>query len=133
MTVATPAIVVANLSNWLRRDGNVATAVTRAIGIGWALVMAYVLCIAAREHDLVLTARHECITDPRNFLRAGELLERDTLRFLVRAHCMHAKYLSDGWIELPYEGTVLGVQTSQFTVAGAIYYKLVWVGGIAAP
>ncbi len=54
----------------------------RAVGVTWALVMAWVFFVAARDHHPVFTSQNECGTDPRDFLRAGELLEKDSLRFI---------------------------------------------------
>jgi hypothetical protein len=95
--------------------------------------MALVFYIAARDHHPVFTSQNECGTDPRDFLRAGELLEQDALRFIVDAHCANARYLPDGWIELRYNRIAVDVKSQQLSIAGAPYYKLVWVGGEEEP
>ena len=105
----------------------------RAVGIAWALIMAWVLFVAARDHHPVFSSKNECGTDPRDFLRAGELLERDTLRFIVDSHCTNARYLPDGWIELRYERGPVDIETRQLWIAGSPYYKVVWVGGLVEP
>ena len=124
---------MANLSKRLRWDVTLPEALWRAVGVTWALVMVWVFIVAARDHHPVFTSRHECGTDPRDFLRAGESLEKDTLRFIVDSHCANARYLSDGWIELRYDGGEVDVETRKLNIAGAAYYKIVSVGGVAAP
>ncbi len=116
-----------------RWDVSVAEAFWQAVGVTWAFVMAWVFFVAARDHHPVLSSQYECGTDPRDFLRAGELLELDSLQFIVNAHCANARYLADGWIELRYNRVEVDVETKQISIAGAIYYKVVWVGGLVEP
>lgn len=108
-------------------------ALWRGVGVTWALVMAWVFFIAARDHYPVFTSRYECGTDPQDFLHAGESLEIDTLRFIVDSHCANARYLPDGWIELRFGGGEVDVETKRLDIAGATYYKIVSVGGVAGP
>jgi len=103
------------------------------VGVTWALVMAWVLFVAARDHHPVLTSQYECGTDPRDFLHAGELLEEESLRFIVNSHCANARYLSDGWIELRYNRGAVDVETRPLSIAGTTYYKVVGVGGLSEP
>jgi hypothetical protein len=117
----------------LERGSPLGEALWQAVGVTWALIMAGVLYIAARDHHPVFTSQNECGTDPRDFLRAGEFLEKDTLRFIVNSHCSNAMYLSDGWIELRYNRVAVDVKTQQFNIAGTPYYKVVWVGGVTEP
>ena len=121
------------LSEPLRQGSPLCEALRQAVGLTWALVMAWVFFVAARDHHPVFTSQNECGTDPRDFLRAGELLEQDTLRFIVNAHCANARYLSDGWIELRHNRGAVDVETRQLNIAGTTYYKVVWVGGVAEP
>jgi hypothetical protein len=121
------------LSKPLGRGSPLCGSLGQAAGVIWALVMALVFYIAARDHHPVFTSQNECGTDPRDFLRAGELLEQDALRFIVDAHCANARYLPDGWIELRYNRIAVDVKSQQVSIAGAPYYKLVWVGGEEEP
>ena len=121
------------LSKLPGRDGLLGEALRKGVGVAWALVMAWILFIAARDHHPVFTSQNECGTDPRDFLRAGELLEKDSLRFIVNSHCANARYLADGWIELRYNRGAVDVETRQLSIAGTTYYKVVWVGGVAEP
>ena len=115
------------------RDSALCVALRRALGVTWALVMAWVFFVAARDQHPVFTSHNECGTDPRDFLRAGELLEEDSLRFIVDSHCANAKYLSDGWIELRYNRGAVDVKTRPLSIAGTTYYKVLWVGGVTEP
>ena len=104
----------------------------RGVGVVWMLVMAWVLIVGERTHHPVFTSRDECGTDPVDILRAGEILDASSLRFIVDSHCTNARYLSDGWIELRYGGGRVDVETSKLEVAGAIYYRVVSIGGMTA-
>jgi hypothetical protein len=114
---------------WLERLQDI---LPRAVGVTWALCMAWVLFVAARDHHPVFTSRFECGTDPLDILRPGELLDRSTMRFVVDAHCTNARYLSDELIELRYGGGRVDVETRKFNVAGTTHYAIVSVGGVAA-
>ena len=105
----------------------------RSVGVLWMLVMAWVLIVAVRTQHPVFTSRDECGTDPQDILRAGEILEPSSLRFIVNAHCTNARFLPDGWIELRFGGGRLDVETRKLVVAGATYYEVVSIGGMAAP
>lgn len=124
---------MASLTNWIQFDVNLPDVLWRGVGMTWMLVMAWVFVVAERDHHPVFTSRNECGTDPQDFLRAGESIEKDTLRFVVDAHCANARYLSDGWIELRYGGGQVDVETKKLNIAGASYYKIVSVGGVAEP
>ena len=105
----------------------------RGVGLSWLLLMGWVLIAAERTHHPVFASRDECGTDPVDILRAGEILERSNLRFIVDAHCTNARFLPDGWIELRYGGIRVDVETRKLDVAGAAYNKVVSVGGMTAP
>jgi hypothetical protein len=126
-------VAVTTLSKPLARGRPLREALRQAVGVTWALVMAWVLFVAARDHHPVFTSQNECGTDPRDFLRAGELLDQRSLGFIVNSHCANAKFLSDGWIELRYDGRTVDVETRQLRIAGTTYYKVVWVGGETEP
>ena len=105
----------------------------RVVGVSWALVMAWVLFVAARDHHPVFTSRHECGSDPADILRSGEMLEESTLRFIITAHCANALYLPDERIALRYGGGTIDVETRRFSIGGATHYKIVAVGNEASP
>ena len=105
----------------------------RSVGLIWLLVMAWVLIVAERTHHPVFASRNECGTDPVDILRAGEILEGSSLRFIVDSHCSNARFLPHGWIALSYGGIRVDVETKELEVAGATYYEVVSVGGITAP
>ena len=126
-------MAVTTLSKPLARRSPLCEALRQAVGVTWALVMAWVLFVAARDQHPVFTSRNECGTDPRDFLRAGELIDERSLGFIVNAHCTNARFLPDGWIELRYNGGAVDVETRQIRVAGITYYKVVWVGGETEP
>ena len=117
----------------LPRSGPLCEVLRQAAGVSFVLVMAWVFYVAARDHHPVFSSRDECGTDPRDFLRAGELLENENLRFIVDSHCTNARYLADGWIELRYNRGPVDVQTHPLRVGGTTYYKVVWVGGTTEP
>jgi hypothetical protein len=102
-------------------------ALARTLGAAWGLVLVGVLFIAVRDHHPVFASRFECGTDPRDILRAGELLDRPTLWFVVEAHCANARYLP-GRIELLYGGMPVDVRTRRIDIAGTTYYAIVSVG-----
>jgi hypothetical protein len=104
----------------------------RAAGVGWALVMAWVLVVGERDHHRVFSSRFECGTDPEDILRIGETLDEGTLRIIVDAHCANARYLPDGRIELRYGGAPYAVETRMLTIAGDTYYRIVSVAGAVA-
>ena len=126
-------VATSTLRKPLGRDGPLYEALRRAVGVTWALVMAWVLFVAARDQHPVFISQNECGTDPRDFLRAGELIEEESLRFIVNSHCANARYLSDGWIELRYNRGPVDVETRKLRIAETIYYKVVWVGGLVEP
>ena len=75
------------------------------------------LIVAAYRH-VGFASRHECGTDPLEFLRPGEVLDTTSLRFIVHAHCSNVRYLSDERIALPYFGGNVGVETKRLDIGG---------------
>jgi hypothetical protein len=111
----------------LARGGGRAVAVAVALVWGWALV------VAAGDRPQPFASRFECGTDPADFLRAGELLERSSLRFLVLSHCANVRYLGDGRIELHYGGIPVEVETAALRIGGTTYFKILSVDGVGVP
>ena len=104
--------------------------VRRAMGVGFALVVAALALVGQRDHHRVFSSRYECGTDPLDILRIGEILDKSSLRFIIDAHCTNARYLSDGRIELRYGGGRVDVETRKLSIGGDDdYYKVVSVGG----
>jgi hypothetical protein len=126
---------MAYLSKSTEWDGQPLNSPVRTSGPIWVLVLALSLLLVAhdRRPHSTPSGPNECATDPRDFLSTGELLDRPSLRFIIAAHCRSAKYRSDGWIELRYEGAPFGVETTQFGSATNTYYEIVWVGAMFAP
>jgi hypothetical protein len=122
---------VSNRGLWLEGGTTFPDNVSRALAV--CLAIAWVLLIAARNSEPLFTSRFECGSDPRDFLRIGEMVESSSLRFIVDAHCTNAKYLPDGWIELSYGGGRVDVELRRVNVAGATYYQIVSIGGVATP
>jgi hypothetical protein len=108
--------------------------ISRGVAVALALVWGYAL-IAARDRPPPnqVSSRFECGTDPADFLRAGELLEPTSLRFIVHSHCTNVRYLTDERIELRYGGIPIAVETTRLDIGGTTYYKIVSVDGITAP
>ena len=104
----------------------------RAVGVTWALVMAWCLILGERDHHKVFTSRFECGTDPLDILRLGETVDHMTLRFVVDAHCANVRYLADDRIALRYGGAEVLVETRRLVIGDATYYKVVSIGGWAA-
>ncbi|MBV9890210.1 MAG: hypothetical protein JO090_04895 [Rhizobacter sp.] len=88
--------------------------------------------IAARNPQPPSGSRFECGSDPGEFLQVGELLEPRSLQFIVHAHCANAKYVP-GSIELGYGGGRMDVVAKPVRIAGTTYYRIVSIGGVAAP
>jgi hypothetical protein len=122
-----------NVSRWPGWNSSLPELLSRAVGVAWGLAMALLLIVAARDHHPEFTSRLECGTDPQDFLRAGELLDRISLRLIVDAHCSNARYLSDQWIALHYGGGEVDVEIRKLSIGGETYYSIVSVGGDAAP
>lgn len=112
-----------------RLDSTTSDLLRRALGVGWALVMGWLFVAAGHDHRPAFTSRHECGTDPLDFLRIGEIVEKSTLRFIVEAHCENARYVSDERLELRYGGQTVEVETRKLTVGGAPHYEIVAIGG----
>jgi len=123
---------MANASGWLRRH-NLPDVLPEAVGVTWALVMVWVLFVAARDHHTVFTSHLECGTDPQEILGPRDVLEKSTLRFIVAAHCTNARWVSDERIELRFGGTPVDVEMRKLDVGGATYYAIDSVGRAPAP
>ena len=117
-----------NLSRWPVWNSSLPELLSRAVGVTWGLVMALLLIVAARDRHPEFTSRLECGTDPQDFLRAGELLDRVSLRIIVDAHCSNARYLSDEGIALRYGGEQVDIGMRKLTIGGETYYSIVSVG-----
>ena len=124
---------MASLSGRPRWNTNLADLLSRAVGVTWMLVMAALFIVAVRDHHPEFTSRLECGTDPQDFLRAGEMLDRVSLRIIVDAHCSNARYLSDERIALRYVGEEVDVEMSKLSIGGETYYKIVSVGDGSTP
>ena len=125
---------MANPKAWLRHPTHLPDVLPETIGVAWGLVMAWMLLVAARDHDAVYTTtRFECGTDPQEILDTTDVLEKSTLRFIVDAHCANARYVSDERIELRYGGAPVVVELRKLDVGGATYYAIDAVGGATAP
>lgn len=123
---------MANARTLLRWRASLPDVVAKTVGTAWALVLASVLVIAFRGQHPVFASRFECGTDPRDILRAGELLDPRSLWLIVEAHCANARYLP-GRIELLYGGLPVDVRTRSLDVAGTTYFAIVSVGEIPSP
>ena len=123
---------MANLESRSRGLTRLHDSLPQAVGVTWALCMAWELFVAMRDRHPVFTSRLECGTDPLDILHPGELLDTHTMRFVVEAHCANARYVSDERIELRYGGARVDVETRKVDVAGTPYYAIVSVGGVAA-
>ena len=97
------------------------------------LAVGWVLLIAARNVQSPSTHPFGCGSDPWDFLRIGEVVERSALAFLVGAHCPDAKYSPDGWIELHYGGGRIDVELRRVDIAGKTYFRIVSIGGVSSP
>lgn len=111
---------------------SLADALSRGLGLVGLLTLGLLLVVGERTHHPVFSSRDQCGTDPMDILRAGEVLDPGSLHFIVAAHCSNARFLPDGWIELRYGGGRIDVETRRLEIAGAIYYQIVSVGGMAA-
>lgn len=124
----------ADMSNrglWLEGGTTFPDRRSRALAV--CLAVAWVLLIAARNSQPLFASRFECGTDPWDFLHLGEVVELNSLAYIVEAHCSNAKYTPDGWIELRYGGARFDVELRRLDIAGATYFQIVSIGGVAAP
>jgi len=124
---------MANARAWLRQHTHLPDVLPEAFGVAWALVMVWVLFVAARDHHKVFTSHLECGSDPQEILSTRDILDKSTLRFIVDAHCTNARYVSDERIELRYGGTPVGIEMRRLEVGGETYYAIDSVGGLPAP
>lgn len=115
---------------WLEGGTTLPDRTSRALAACFAV--AWMLLIAARNLQPSVASPLECSTDPWDFLRIGETVELSSLAFIVEAHCTNAKYSSDGWIELVYGGGRVDVELRRFDIAGATYFQIVSIGGVAS-
>jgi hypothetical protein len=100
--------------------------------VGAAVILAWILLLAAQEPRAPFTSRFECGSDPWDFLHVGEMLEPSSLGFIVESHCANARYSPDGWIELSYGGGRVDVELRRIDVAGTTYLQVVSIGGDAS-
>ena len=114
------AHATAGLRQWFRLPH----VLPEAAGVAWALAMAWVLVVAARDHHTVFTSHLECGTDPQEILGTRDVLDKGTLRFIVDAHCANARYVSDDRIELRYGGTPFDVELRKLDIGGTTYYAV---------
>ena len=124
---------MANLRDGLRQLAHRPNVLPEAVGVMWALVMVWVLFVAARDQHPVFSSQLECGTDPQEILGTRDVLEKSTLRFIIDAHCTNARYVSDERIELRYVGTKVDVELRKLDIGGATYYAIDSVGGATAP
>jgi hypothetical protein len=99
--------------------------------LAMCLAVAWLLLIVARNWQPLVTSQAGCGTDPWDFLPIGEIVEPISLAFIVEAHCSDAKYLPGGWIELLHGGGRIDVKVRRLDIAGATYFQLVSIGGVA--
>ena len=118
---------------WPWQGPTLAQLLAPAMGVTWALAMGWVMVIAARDHHPAFSSEHQCGTDPSEILRAGEMLDASTLRFVLAAHCGPAHYGADGRIVLRYGGAPVDIETRTLDIGGAAYVQIVSVGGAAHP
>ncbi|HKX42717.1 MAG TPA: hypothetical protein VJO99_16290 [Burkholderiaceae bacterium] len=104
----------------------------RSRALAACLALAWVLLIATRNLQPQFTPWSGCGTDPWDFLPVGEMVEPSSLAFIVEAHCTNAKYSPDGWIELRYGGGRVDVELRRLDIAGATYFQIVSIGGVAS-
>ena len=122
---------MSNRGLWLEGGTTFPDRTSRALAA--CLAVAWVLLIAARNSHPVSTSQFDCGSDPRDFLRIGEMVELSSLAFIVEAHCTNAKYSPDGWIELRYGGGRVDVELRRLDIGGTTYFQIVSIGGVASP
>jgi hypothetical protein len=122
---------MSNRGLWL--DGGTTFPDRTSRALAACLAIAWVLLIAARNAPAPPTGAPGCRSDPWDFLRVGEMIEPESLAFIVEAHCTDAKYAPDGWIELPYGGARIDVELRRLDLGGVTYFQIVSIGGVALP
>ncbi|HEX6703793.1 MAG TPA: hypothetical protein VF169_03460 [Albitalea sp.] len=122
---------MSNRGLWLEGGTTFPDRTSRALAA--CLAVAWALLIAARNLEPVSTSQPGCGSDPSDFLRIGEMVEKSSLAFIVEAHCTNAKYSPDGWIELRYGGGRVDVELRRLDIAGATYFQIVSIGGVTSP
>ena len=115
---------MANGTGWLGQHTHLPNVLPQTVGVAWALVMVWVLVVAARDHHPVFSSHLECGTDPQEILGTGDVLEQSTLRFIVDAHCANARYVSDERIELRYGGATIDVAMRKLDIGGTTYFAI---------
>jgi len=103
-----------------------------AVGLPSIVFIAWLFLLASGPHPHPTTPG-ECGTDPREILRAGELLERSSLRLIVQAHCPDARYVSDERIALRYVGAEVDVAMKKLRIGEETYYEILSVGDNTPP
>ena len=101
--------------------------------IAACLVIACAFLVASRVSQPLNKSPFECSSDPWDFLPVGEMVDPSSLAFLVEAHCANVKYVPGGWIELRHGGARVDVQLRRIEIGGKPYFRIVSIGGIAAP
>ena len=116
---------------WVERGAAVPGRASQAIAA--CLVIACALLVATRVSQPISKTPFECTSDPWDFLPIAETVDPSSLAFLVEAHCANVKYVPDRWIELRYGGGRVDVELQRVDIGGATHFRIVSVGGIAAP
>jgi len=121
------------MTNRLWQEGGTTFPDRTSRALAACLTVAWLLLILARNWQPLVTSQSGCGTDPWDFLRIGEILESGSLAFIVKAHCTNAKYRPEGRIELLYGGGRIDVEVRRLEIAGATYFQIVSIGGVALP
>jgi len=121
------------MSNRLWQEGGTTFPDRTSRALAVCLAVAWFLLIAARNWQPPFSGPFGCGTDPWDFLRIGEIVDPNSLAFIVEAHCKNAKYLPDGWIELLHGGARIDVQVRRLDIAGTTYFQIVSIGGVTSP
>ena len=128
LLVARRQSAVAGANSHDRAHADLPGLVSQAVAASAAVLLASTLIAAAFDRHPARASRHECGTDPQDFLREGEVLEGGSLRFIVHAHCANVRYLSDERIALPYLGGHVDVEARKLHIGGETYYEILSVG-----
>lgn len=97
------------------------------------LAVGCLLLVVARNWQPLVTSQFVRGSDPWDFLGLGEILGTSSSAFIVEAHCSNAKYQPEGWIELRHGGDRVDVEVRRLEFAGATYFQIVSIGGVASP
>ena len=116
---------------WVERGAAVPGRASQAVAA--CLVAACAFLVASRVAQPVSKSPFECSSDPWDFLPVGEVVDPSSLAFLVEAHCANVRYVPGGWIELRYGGGRVDVELQRVDIGGSTHFRIVSIGGIAAP